>query len=504
MKPAEKRSLANFRKKVEEIKSLPVAHLDESSVDKELRIARLLKDYNAFVGYYFPRLAKVSCGDFQVKNAEYIVRNDRLCHVVAWARAHAKTTHHALFLPLFLKFQKKKTIHFMLLVAKSKELATEQLNELQAELQYNKRIAWDFGRQEVSGDWSEGAFSTTDDTRFMAMGRGQTARGLKYRGQRPDYIVLDDLDDMEIVLNSHRMRKLYSWVLSDIYPATQMGRGRLLAVGNIIHKNSLISQLKSNPSFTVSIINALDAQGKPSWSENYTIEEIERMVKTIGINRAQAELFNNPVIEGGIFKHADIVFDRPPPLSRCHDIVVYCDPSFKANKTSDYKAVVVITRFESKFYVLDAFVRRCEVSEMLNFFYQFYEQTQHLPIATRFYGEANFFQGDFLLAAFDRENKKRGYILPFHKDMRKKPDKFQRIIGMAPLFENRQIVFNEKKREDADMQTLIAQILGMEQGARGADDAPDALEGALHKLNRIVTEAHPPVIKSAKKKIRYI
>lgn len=57
-----------------------------------------------------------------------------------------------------------------------------------------------------------GEFVTKDATAFFARGRGQSPRGLRYRNNRPDYIVIDDIDDDELVLNPQRVRKLILWV----------------------------------------------------------------------------------------------------------------------------------------------------------------------------------------------------------------------------------------------------------------------------------------------------
>ena len=56
----------------------------------------------------------------------------------------------------------------MVIVGKSEESAIRLLGDIQAELQYNKRIIADFGKQMSMGSWTEGEFNTKDGVYFLA------------------------------------------------------------------------------------------------------------------------------------------------------------------------------------------------------------------------------------------------------------------------------------------------------------------------------------------------
>ena len=91
---------------------------------------------------------------------------------------------------------------------------------------------------------------------------------------------------------------------------------------------------------------------------------------------------------------------------------------------------------------------------------------------------------DTILDEFRREGELRDYQLPITGDKRKKPDKFQRIEAISPLWERGFVVYDETQRDDPDMLTGIDQTLSFEKGMRGHDDAPDADEGAIWMLQR--------------------
>lgn len=65
-----------------------------------------------------------------------------------WPRGHAKSTHMDIFVPLWLMFQPKRLINFMVVVGKSEDSATRLLGDIQAELEHNQRIIADFGKQQ--------------------------------------------------------------------------------------------------------------------------------------------------------------------------------------------------------------------------------------------------------------------------------------------------------------------------------------------------------------------
>ena len=481
-KTKNRESLKRFRERSREIFEHTPIDLLETKEAQQKRIERAKKDYAFFVNYYFPHYAKAPSSKFHIQAAKRIQKNSQAREILMWARGHAKSTHADIMIPLWLKIQDDKSFNVMVLVGKSQDAAITLISDLQAELQNNQRYINDFGSQLKYGSWEEGRFVTLDDKAFFALGRGQSPRGLRYRQYRPDYIIVDDLDDDELVRNPDRVNKTYEWLMTALFGSMAMGRGRFIMVGNLIAKNSVLAKLADNPVFNVHKVNALDSKGQPAWKENYSRKDILKMIETMGYSRSQKELFNNPITEGAIFKQEWLQWIKPKSMSNYKRLIAYCDPSFKNSRTADYKAIMVVGSSGTELHILDAFVRKCSISEMVRWFYDFDE---HLPdnAVCDYYMEANFAQ-DMILDEFDLEGQKRGKLLPIRKDTRKKPDKFARIEAMSPLFERGLIKLNERKKKTPDMQTFIEQLLAFQKGSRTHDDAPDALEGAVYILRQ--------------------
>jgi phage terminase large subunit-like protein len=386
------------------------------------------------------------------------------------------------FVPLWLMFQAKRLINFMVVVGKSEDSASRLLCDIQAELEYNQRIIADFGEQRSTASWQEGEFKTADGVKFLSCGRGQSPRGLRDRESRPDYIVIDDLDDDELVRNEKRVHDMTDWVKEALFGSLDVGRGRFIMVGNLISKNSVLYNLSKTRGVYLSKIQAVDKDGEPTWCEKWTREEAEMYRDFVGYRAWEKEMMHNPIVDGTIFRAEWIRFKKLPKLTKYDMLVCYTDPSFKSTTANDYKACRLWGRIGTELHLIKCFVRQATVSEMVRWLYDLYEETRD-TVSILFLMEANFMQ-DIILDEFATEGEIRGYQLPLMPDKRKKPDKLQRIEAVSPLWERGHVFYNEAERDSPDMQTGIEQTLALERGSRVHDDAPDADEGAIWVIQR--------------------
>lgn len=491
-----KKSYAEWQEHCKHVQSLTdlSSLVNETPSQKDKRIRRLQKDYAAFCEYYFPHfltLRDKTTGEVirTVHNAPFhnsaalkVKNTPNLKAVFKWPRGHAKSTHFDIFLPLWLMFQPKRLINVMVVVGKSEESAIGLLSDIQAELEFNQRIIADFGEQKAVGNWQEGQFVTQSDVAFFARGRGQSPRGLRYKEARPDYIVIDDLDDDELCRNEKRVHDLTDWVKEALFGALDVGRGRFIMVGNLISKNSVLANIAATKGVYVSEIKAVDKDGEPIWKEKWSKEEAEEAAAFMGYRSWQKEMMHNPIKDGTIFRYEWIRYKKVLPLHKYEMLVCYTDPSFKSTTANDYKASRLWGKIGNELHMIDCYVRQDTVSGMVRWLYNLYES---LPenVSVRFFMEANFMQ-DIILDEFTTEGSLRGYQLPILPDKRKKPEKIQRIEAISPLWERGFVFYNEALKDSSDMQVGIEQTLSLERGSRVHDDAPDADEGAIWYLQR--------------------
>ena len=76
--------------------------------------------------------------------------------------------------------------------------------------------------------------------------------------RRPDYIVIDDLDDDELCRNPSRVTDMMAWVKEALFGCLDVGRGRFIMAGNLIAKNSVLQGICETEGVKVSTIVAVD------------------------------------------------------------------------------------------------------------------------------------------------------------------------------------------------------------------------------------------------------
>jgi hypothetical protein len=477
----------------DEVQSKTIVDRSETKATQLARIKRARKDYAYFVEYYFPHFAKTKCGEFQIDAANYLLKNQNTKAVFKWARAHAKSTHMDVFIPMWLKCQEVRQINVMVLVGKSNDNANTLLADIQSELQFNQRYINDFGDQFQFGHWTDGEFVTRDGCAFFALGRGQSPRGLRYREQRPDYVVIDDLDDDELIQNEHRVNKLTDWVKEALFGVLDGGRGRFIMVGNLIGQDAVLQRIADTPGVHVSQVNIYDANGDVTWAAKWKKEEVEAMEVFMGYRSFQKEYMNNPITEGTVF--GDLTWGKCPPLHTMPFVVNYADPSpsnkDKQKKGVSFKATWIIGYKDGKFYIYHGFLDQVT---NLDFADWFYAQRDYVGSKTMLYNyiENNTLQDPFFEQVFKplffKLGRERGFI-NITPDPRRKPEKAIRIEGgLEPLVRNSQLVFNIAEKDNPHMQRLSEQFKLFNMQLKSPSDGPDCIEGGVDIINQKIAQ----------------
>jgi predicted phage terminase large subunit-like protein len=482
---------------VERIRSSQAAVPVETVTMKRDRIERLKGDFTAFTQYYLSDFIDCEFGWFHRKAAKEIPSMQNGIAVLEWPREHAKSIFADLMMPMYL--YARGELSGMVVVSANGDKAAGLLGDLQAQFVGNRRWIADYGELAAFGSWSDGHFATTDSIGFWALGRGQSPRGIRQAANRPNYAVIDDIDDKTLVKNEGRVREAVDWVLEDLWFALSIKGARLVVAGNRIHKKSVLAHLvgdiePDDPKREKLVhikVYAFESKthkkadhltGQPAWIERYTAEQLLGKMATAGYRASRREFFHEHIEEGLVFKHTWVQWRTAATFAQYTDLVLYGDPSFKNTKDSDYKAWVLVGKRPKELGggidILKAWVRQASIINMVQFAYDMYE---YIGAQARYYIETNMLQ-DLFLDAFIEEGHTRGYQLPIRGDKEKKPDKFTRIENLSPLFERGHFYFAESERQSPDMQTLIAQLLAFPTGSH--DDGPDALEGATQKLQR--------------------
>ncbi|NNV54537.1 hypothetical protein [Limnovirga soli] len=469
-------------------------------IASEKRKALAKKDYQYFTSEYFPHYCfdketgkPILNADFHNDFAYKVKRDKNFFGVAEWPREHAKSVHCTIILPLWLYINGE--LDGLILTSKSQDAAIRLLSDIQAELQYNQRLIEDFGEMYNEGSWELGNFVTNQNVFFIALGRGQSPRGIRYKGKRPNMGISDDIDDDEIVNNQSRVIKVVEWLLGAFYGALDIRQSRFIMVGNRFHPKQVLAHIvgdveEGDPKrkgLHHSLVYATTdgtLEGNPTWHQKFTKEALHRRFNLIGSIMALREYFHKYVIKGKRFKAEWIQWDKVPALKEMDCMVVYFDPSYKSSTSNDYKAIRFWGRKGIKRYLIDAYVRQTTITQAVKWMYDLYESIPSELRANIDWWMEDVFLQDQFFQDFEEEAELRGYYLPIRGDKRQKPEKFARIEAMTPMYERGHVIWNEAKRKSPDMQTGYLQYMGFEKGSPINDDAPDADEGANEKMNK--------------------
>jgi len=522
-----RRSAQQWEEFCREVAASTEVPLQESRVEQNARKKTALKDYNFFVKTYFPVYAdggKTDCAYFHIDAANAILADPNIMAAIEWPREHAKTVHMGILVQLWLLAHGQ--LDGFVLIGRNKDLATDALSDIKAILEHNALFKHDFGKGgsfQTFGDWQTGDFTTKDGIRFLALGLGQAPQGIRKGAKRPNSALCSDLDDYEIVQNQRRVQNSVDWIEGALMPALQIKKSRFIIEGNRIHPSGILATfvgdtkpgrakregLYHNKVYATQIPGRKYSKlfifegGEPAW-ERYTIDELALKFKKIGVVKTKGEYYHEHIIEGRIFNNFQ--WKKTKDLLKKYTIIIgYLDPSFEDKKTSDYKAVRCWALMHPReFHCLKSFVRKCKLEDAFNFMAQYQDELRSKGATILWYMERQWITQPIrdALANVNRQRKAdQKSPLNVISDSRKKENKFVRILGMEPRYSAGEVYYADEEFNNSDMIEGNNQLKGIEHGYNGADDSPDADEGAWYYLAQHISDRNfKPIIHKQQRK----
>lgn len=487
MKTADKKALLAYQKKLAFAKSSGGVNPYETDAQKAARISRAKKDVAFCVEYYFPHYATSKCAPFHIKGANMTLKNKTQKQFDEWGRGLAKSVWDDIIKPFWLWINGEA--NYMVIVTTNKDRASELLEDLRAEFESNPRIIADFGEQHNNGQWEKGFFITKSGFIGKALGAGQSVRGLRVKAQRPDYIVVDDLETKETIANPKRQRKLADWIERDLIPTMDGPIRRFMYANNKFAPIMIQTILQDrHPEWKVHHVKAYDpVTYEPTWKSKYDKRYFKEIEQDIGVLAAKAEYNNEPHIEGEIFKEEMIQWAALPRLDHFKVICGFWDVAYAGTKTSDFNAVRVWGLKDKDFYYVDSFVKQSKMRAAIMWMCEF-QISLPASVIIHWKFEAQFWNDEVERTIREVEDQ-YGIALNIVKSPNPSGKKYDRILRMHPYYQNGRIYHNQKKKSHADTQTGLSQLFGIEPGYKTKDDAPDADEQAITWLSKWVQSA---------------
>lgn len=183
---------------------------------------------------------------------------------------------------------------------------------------------------------------------LRALGQGQQMRGINIDNQRPDLAIVDDVEDLENTASESQQKKLDQWMFGPFLKALAKTH-KVLWLGNMLAKTSLLSRLGRNPRWNPVLFGALvkgpNGTLRPLWPDRWTVEALMedfREYKGMGLIESwMCEMMNMPGHGDNGFTADQLNYAPPPEPSDCRMAWITIDPAFGLNAQNDETAIAV-------------------------------------------------------------------------------------------------------------------------------------------------------------------
>lgn len=393
-------------------------------------------------------------------------------------RGFSKTTLAGIGFPIYeTVFEEQPLIPY---VSEAAPHAKMQLENVKRELSENLIIRAVFGdlrpRSSEPEKWASDFFETRTGVAMVAKGRGSQIRGLNHRGRRPKLFILDDLEDEESVNTDEQRVKVRKWAYSSLLPAKDdiSDSSTFVALGTLLHRESLLMTWASDPEWTVVRFSARDKQGDWLWPLLMKEEDYERK-KVSYANAGLLHVFymeydnewRSP--ETALIREDMIKVEIPP-----EDIIataIYLDPAIGDTLTSDFSAISCVSMTsKGRIRIRDYWQKRgAHPRDQIDRFFAMamIHRPQRHGVETVAFQRA-------LVHLMQEEMARYGYFFEVVKvhNTQQKDERIRGILG--PRFAAGYVFFDRKMPE---LETPLLDY------PAGKVDGPDSLAGAIALLD---------------------
>ncbi len=219
----------------------------KAASDPVFRVLLTRDSFYWFCHVYFATYIHYETAPFQ-REIEADLQDDsiRFLEILAF-RDSAKTSIVSLMFVIWCIVTKRR--RYPILVGDSGPQANRFLYNIRKELENNELLILDWGpfKPETAIDKDEWQKTTIVipryDARISVHTNGQNIRGIRHRDQRPDLVIMDDLENLKEVAQKAQRDKLHHWVKAE---AMQVGalNTRYILLGNLLHSDGIMTRME--------------------------------------------------------------------------------------------------------------------------------------------------------------------------------------------------------------------------------------------------------------------
>lgn len=378
---------AIFRQKIE----LEVDAFDADPAARKKRIKQVMDPvtgFRFFAETYFPHYLTIDASalheELFIELPKMMAEELGIKKLIIAPRGSAKSTYMSLIFPLWLIITRRK--HYLVLIMDAFDQAAVMIEAIKAELEVNPRLAYDFPDMVGEGRaWREGSIITKSNVKVEGFGTGQKIRGRRHGPYRPDFVMLDDIENDQNVESPKQRKKTEKWILKVVLNlGPPDGSMDVLYGGTILHFDAVIVRFAKKPGWKVTRYQAVMKwpdrmdlwdeweeiylnQGEPesdkfyadhkkvmdtgailNWPANHTL--IFLMKKRAGEHPAfESEYQNKPISDSNLFQKITFWVKYNSDLIHFGAI----DPSLGKNNRNNDPSAIIVASYDPKTTVMD-------------------------------------------------------------------------------------------------------------------------------------------------------
>jgi hypothetical protein len=285
--------------------------LEDTGLDEVL--AHCIVDIKATCGIIF---SDIFYADFSILHQKIfdLINSGYKKIAIAAPRGIGKTSIARAVAMRAILFRLSKFIVYLSNSATSAEMQTENMKR---DLLSNSQVKRLFGniKNSIGTDgmmdesFSKSAWTAYGSTFILPRGAGQQVRGLNWANNRPDLVIIDDLEDKNEIKSEENRKKLKEWFHSDLMKTEDKYSSGcvFIYIDTIKHEDSLLVDLIDSPKWASIQLSICDDNYK-SYDPNYMTDaeiqaEVEEHRRLGTLDAFYMERMNIPIsAEDAVFK----------------------------------------------------------------------------------------------------------------------------------------------------------------------------------------------------------
>lgn len=369
--------------------------------------------------------------------------------------------------------------NYGLIVGSTYDRAVDRLKSIKYELEFNPKLLTMFGGLE-GATWGSDTIVLANGVMIRALGRGQSARGLKdaRHNTRPDFVFFDDLEEEETGETAKPVdgKAVWTWINRVLVPALAQDRApRLRWAGTPLGENCALEMAAASPDWrtlTVPLyVGALDERDPekiiPSWPAVFPAEaclalrdKFERAGDLAGFS--QEYLCRSVDNAARTFRAETIRIESPRSTFAPKTLIV--DPARTTNAKSARTGYVVTSWVGAKLFVHHAQGNHHSPADQVDTIFGLNDTFHPATVAVEKDGLE-----EWLMQPLRTRMTERGEVLPL-EGIRAPRDKLSFIAGLQPFFNAGEVIFVQ------DFPDLKQELLAFPYGLK---DIANALAYAI-------------------------